>query len=154
MSSRSRGQRILLRANQLGVLEAVVSLSPCVNVDAPLSHGAPTDIRSPLVPSRSPAGHHCPPATARPIPCPSGEYQPVPGKGECRACGYGLDSELGSTECTFCAAHFFRPHASSPARECASCNTTLTGVACSSNTTTESLILNHGRWRHSAATLA
>jgi hypothetical protein len=76
----------------------------------------------------------------------------------CRRCDVAQTSrrvrwnETGSAGCTLCADHYYRPNAHSPASECTSC-ASLRGVGCRSNATMQSLILDHGYWRHSAAAL-
>eukprot|EP00966_Prymnesium_polylepis_P319115 7370783-Prymnesium_polylepis.3 len=59
---------------------------------------------------------------------------------------------LPSARCTVCAESFYRPHAEYLATECKSCDA-VAGVRCRSNTTTATLILSAGYWRHSTATM-
>ena len=79
---------------------------------------------------------------------------PEPGgmnQAACRECKVGQDSVNGSAQCTICAEHYYRPHASSPVDDCISCST-IRGVGCPTNATIETLIVDRGRWRLSTLT--
>ena len=100
----------------------------------------------------SPSGHYCPPASARPVECARGFYQPESGAAECRECRVGQDSVVGSRQCTVCSTGYYRPHADSLATECTTCDV-IPGVRCGSNATIATLNLTAGYWRHSRRTL-
>ena len=85
-------------------------------------------------------------------PCDSGKYQPELGAAKCISCEAGHNSTSGSAACTMCSRDFFRPDAGSPVTACTSCDE-IPSVSCGQNTTTRTLTINHGYWRHSTATL-
>ena len=67
-------------------------------------------------------------------------------------CAVGQDSVGGSADCTICDAQYYRPSATSLAVDCVPCGT-LRGVRCDSkNSTTATLHVTAGYWRHSTAT--
>ena len=70
----------------------------------------------------------------------------------CRRCPSSQDSTNGSRVCTFCSAGYSRPTADSSASDCSPCDV-IQGVACARNTTTATLNLTVGYWRHSDQTL-
>jgi len=83
--------------------------------------------------------------------CFPGEYQPEQGALECRRCALGQSSVSGADRCAICAEHYLRPAATSPVLACTPCSE-LHGVVCGVNTTTATLNLTRGYWRHSAST--
>jgi hypothetical protein len=70
----------------------------------------------------------------------------------CRECPSGQDSTNGSRVCTFCSSGYSRPAADSAAADCSSCDV-IQGVTCARNTTTATLNVTAGCWRHSDQTL-
>jgi len=86
--------------------------------------------------------------------CTVGFYQPELGAAECRECKTGRNSVSGAAQCTVCSEGFYRPRSDSPAESCERCDQTqMRGVSCGANTTTASLNLTKGYWRHSTNTL-
>eukprot|EP00966_Prymnesium_polylepis_P334085 7389481-Prymnesium_polylepis.2 len=69
----------------------------------------------------------------------------------CIECDASRFSVNGSAACELCATNYFRPQANSSAVECSTCND-IQGVTCALDTTTPTLKLDAGYWRHSAAT--
>ena len=98
-------------------------------------------------------GYHQPSeAQASCTPCAEGESQREEGSAACESCPVGRSSVSGSATCTICDSGYYRQHADSPSSECTPCSA-IDGVSCRSNTTTETLSLTFGYWRHSTATL-
>eukprot|EP00966_Prymnesium_polylepis_P117171 2707417-Prymnesium_polylepis.1 len=86
------------------------------------------------------------------VDCPAGDFQSEQGATECQRCVRGHDSLPGSESCDMCAAQYYsRIKSNSSASDCAPCSA-VTDVRCARNTTTETLNLSAGYWRHSAFT--
>eukprot|EP00966_Prymnesium_polylepis_P330637 7386260-Prymnesium_polylepis.1 len=97
-------------------------------------------------------GHHQPePGSIACVPCSAGEYQPSTAAEGCKRCDLGQYSLNGSSACSICARGYYRTHADSPTTECSVCDT-VRGVRCGSNSTTATLELKRGYWRHSTTT--
>jgi hypothetical protein len=85
----------------------------------------------------------------------AGRFNPVIGgtsDAACAECKVGQSSPRGSASCTICDGGFYRPQATSAASECTACDS-VQGISCGLDTTTATLNLTRGYWRHSAATI-
>ena len=84
--------------------------------------------------------------------CSTGTHQPERGEPTCIPCPMGRYSVVGSPQCSICAEHHYRPSADSLASYCTLCDAML-GVSCGLNSTTATINLTAGYWRHSTATI-
>ena len=85
----------------------------------------------------------------------AGRFNPVVGgtsEAACAECKVGQSSARGSASCTVCDVGYYRPQATSAASDCTACGS-VKGISCGLDTTTATLNLTRGYWRHSTITV-